>query len=75
MRPNNRLVGNTGGRSQHTVILSSFFLAVTNDMTQVVLCEREHGGGGGQEHLQAPGAGRGLAAHLIPPFLLYNLIV
>ena len=39
-------------------------------MTQVVLCEREHGGGGGQEHLQAPGAGRGLAAHLIPFILI-----
>ncbi len=43
---------------------------------QVVLCEREHGWGGGQEHLQASGAGRGLVAHLIPPsFVLYNLIV
>jgi hypothetical protein len=54
--------------------------AVANDMTlcarvQVVLCEREHGGGGGQKHLQAPGAGRGLVAHLIPLFLQYNLIV
>jgi hypothetical protein len=58
-------------------------MAGTNDMRlytctrlQVVLCEREHGGGGSQEHLQAPGAGRGLVAYLIPPsFVLYNLIV
>ena len=45
---------------------------LTNDMAapdcrgvQVVLCEREHGGGGRQEHLQAAGQGRGLAPHMI----------